>query len=91
MISTWKLLPTDSDCTESIGLADVDGDGDLDIALGNFAYPGEPNRLYLNDGSGIFNDATARIPADSDQTSTVALADVDGDADPDLVIANHSP
>ncbi len=78
------LLP-DSDRTGALALGDVDGDGDSDLIFGN-AFSGQQNRLYLNDGTGTFPDATAaRMPPDSDYTQSVALGDVDGDGDPDLV------
>ena len=49
---------------------------------------GEQNRLYLNDGSGSFTDVTAtHLPADGHCTLSLALGDVDGDDDLDIVVA----
>jgi len=82
-------IPADSDGTAAIALGDLDGDGDLDAFLGNGWYSGaEQNRLYLNDGNGVFTDASSRIPADSDATRAVALGDVDGDGDLDVFVGN---
>jgi hypothetical protein len=88
---TSSRLPADSDLTWSVTLGDVDGDRDLDLVVGNSGYypSGQQNRLYLNDGTGTFTDATAgRMPVDDDNTQSVALVDVDVDGDLDLVIGN---
>jgi len=67
--------------------ADVDGDGDPDLLL---TALGGPNALYENDGTGRFRDVTAEAGLESDRGSTtMALADVDGDADLDLYVANY--
>ncbi|MFQ5678960.1 MAG: FG-GAP-like repeat-containing protein [Gemmatimonadota bacterium] len=68
-------------------LADVDGDGDPDLVL---TALGGPNGLFLNDGTGHFRDATETAGLTSDLGSTTAaLADVDGDGDLDLYVANY--
>ncbi|HET9216574.1 MAG TPA: VCBS repeat-containing protein, partial [Terriglobia bacterium] len=72
------------DLTTSIALGDVDGDGDLDLVMGNF---GAPNMLYENDGSGNFT-VSRPITTDADMTMAVALGDVTGDGRPDLVVGN---
>ena len=47
------------------------------------------NALYLNDGAGNFiEDTSGRLPLDVDQTLRVALVDVDGDTDLDLIAVN---
>ncbi|HLB35503.1 MAG TPA: VCBS repeat-containing protein, partial [Gemmatimonadales bacterium] len=67
--------------------ADVDGDRDLDLLV---TALGGPNALFLNDGSGHFTELTAEAGLSSDRGSTtMALADVDGDGDLDLYVANY--
>ena len=68
-------------------MADVDGDGDLDLLV---TALGGPNALYRNDGTGRFADVTSEVGLDSDLAGmTMTLADVDGDGDLDLYVANY--
>ena len=55
--------------------------GDLDIVFGSDR---QQNRLYLNDGTGVFTDVSeGRIPPALWGSTDVALGDVDADADVD--------
>ena len=67
--------------------ADIDGDGDLDLLV---AALGGPNACFLNDGAGKFSEATAAVGLTSRMgAASMALADIEGDGDLDLYIANY--
>ncbi|HZQ44779.1 MAG TPA: VCBS repeat-containing protein [Acidobacteriaceae bacterium] len=83
---TATNLGTAPDRTYSAALADVDGDGFLDIIVSNDA----PDRklVYRNDGKGHFTEfGTFGDPKWS--TRYVTLADLNGDGYPDIVVANR--
>ena len=70
-----------------VDAADVDGDGDEDLFLTHLTR--ETNTLYLNDGRGLFSDATASSglgPPSWDRTAFgTAFFDPDNDGDLDLL------
>ncbi len=73
----------------SIALADLNGDGFLDVFIANdqIGNPtGCPNEVWFNDGTGKFRDSGQRLG--NLASSEVALGDIDGDGDIDAVIAN---
>jgi enediyne biosynthesis protein E4 len=79
-------------------LVDVTGNGALDLLIGgvreaqNPEAPKTPMRLFLNDGTGQFSDATESSGLESALDShSMALADIDGNGMLDLVVAYWQP
>jgi hypothetical protein len=78
--------------SSGVALADIDGDVDLDLIL--LATTG-PNSLFVNDGAGRFSDRSADLGFDTTGGgrggTTITMADVEGDGDLDLYVANYKP
>ncbi|HSH01198.1 MAG TPA: VCBS repeat-containing protein, partial [Anaerolineae bacterium] len=81
---TTQLISTAISSTNTLAWGDSDGDGDLDLAVGNNGQ----NELYLNDGKGNFT--LGAFPTDSQDTTSVAWGDIDGDGDLDLAVGNFN-
>ena len=83
---------------DGVDTADVDGDGDIDIAFSNYTFneasPGENLLLInkLNEAAGAFvignSDGDVFEDFTTDSTHGAAFGDVDGDNDPDLFLSN---
>lgn len=73
-----------------VAAGDVDNDGDLDVAFtdgATFGGAASQCRLYLNNGSGFFTNATAtNMPVDTYNAQDVTFADWEGDLDVDIVL-----
>jgi uncharacterized repeat protein (TIGR01451 family) len=73
--------------SNGVALGDLDGDGDLDAFVANYNfYDGQPNRVWLNDGSGSFHASGQYLGNSS--SYAVVVGDLDGDGDLDAFVAN---
>jgi hypothetical protein len=80
----WAQGGGDDSRTQDLEAFDMDGDGDLDIAVANEGQ----NRLFRND-AGLLVDVTSDgLPEVEDESREIRAADFDGDGDLDLVVAN---
>ena len=97
-LSSGLGFPSYETVSWGIGAIDVEGDGDLDLAVANghvFDNAAElvagsafhmPDQLFVNDGHGFF--ATREFPGPPLSSRGVATGDLDGDGDRDLAIAS---
>ncbi len=70
-------------------LADINGDGHLDLILVSITGP---NAIFLNDGTGHFAEhRDLGLDPEGKGSTTLALADVDGDGWLDLYLGNYKP
>jgi hypothetical protein len=76
-----------------VTMADVDGDGRLDIYVSTVSYRGlrGRNALYVNNGDGTFTDRAREFGIDFEGYGTqAAFFDYDGDGDLDLFTLRYS-
>ncbi len=68
-----------------VAVADFDGDQDLDVVVAN--GPGIASAVYRNDGNAVLTEL-ATLGAASRNDRTLAVADMNGDSRPDIVIGS---
>jgi hypothetical protein len=81
------LLGLREDRSPSMSFVDVEGDGDLDVLVANGRHWPQGNEVFLNNGRGRF---TVGYPLGEELSTSygVPAGDLDGDGDPDVVVAN---
>ncbi|MCI5194429.1 MAG: VCBS repeat-containing protein [Candidatus Electrothrix sp. AU1_5] len=73
-----------SSYTYAGSVGDIDNDGDLDFIAGNIAAP---QKVYLNDGQGVFSFWYSFQETDRSYSHPVLLEDLDNDGDLDMLTA----
>ncbi|HMQ46965.1 MAG TPA: FG-GAP-like repeat-containing protein [Saprospiraceae bacterium] len=77
--------------SDASAFADIDNDGDLDIALAGTPADGGTRlvKLYTNDGQGNYSEVPGTNFTGVAQCD-LAFSDVDGDGDQDMVVLGHT-
>jgi subtilisin family serine protease len=88
-----SLLPQQSGSTQTAAVCDLEGDGDLDLLLGNGIPAGQPERdrvLIRDHVSGRFTPVAGSLGLDFDQvlgiTTSIQCTSLDGDASMDAIL-----
>src|SRR6185295_5704178 len=86
-----RILAFNNFNSTKVDFGDVDGDGDLDAIIANVG----PEQLLLNNGSGVFTDASTQLPPPvgifDNISADARFADIDGDGDLDVLVSNENP
>jgi hypothetical protein len=92
---TTARLPNIAMSSSRAQFGDVDNDGDLDLIFCNSGTSsrfgsGQP-RMFLNDGTGFFTDATSGLPTGNvSEQMDILFLDCDNDLDLDILLVTRS-
>jgi hypothetical protein len=81
-----SFLSGEKKFTNVIAAADFNGDGHIDLVIGNY---GEANQLQMNTGNGTFQ-IPIDLPGGNRETPSIVAVDVNGDGYIDLIIGNYN-
>lgn len=85
--SNRLIFGTYEERTASMGVGDIDNDGDMDVVLANGRHwPGQ-NRIFFNNGSGKFS-VSKPLGSERATSYSTELADFDKDGDLDIAVGN---
>jgi len=86
------VAPSGNNFYPAVALADVDGDGDLDVLFVNtnlFADDHSTAVLFRNDGTGAFTQQGIPLRYYGPSPVDIATPDLNGDGAPDLLVAGY--
>lgn len=95
-ITSQKDLDSDATYEDTAAsFFDADGDGDQDLLVGSGGneksdQANYKNRLYLNNGKGIFTKSKSNIPTTNNNVAVITSNDFDNDGDIDVFIGSRS-
>lgn len=96
VITDQKDLDADANFEDTAAsFFDADTDGDMDLMVGSGGnekadQANYKNRLYLNNGKGVFIKSKTNIPTTNNNVSIIAPNDFDTDGDIDVFIGSRS-
>ena len=87
-----RTFGSEMEKTKVVKMVDIDGDGDLDIVVGdNCSTTTTPSgKIYFGNRCGLFNGAGRTLGTETDkETLALALGDIDNDGNLDIVCGNN--